>query len=330
MNTTGAFVISLDFELVWGVRDLEIIGKRKDLMPTRVVVPRLLELFKKYEIHATWATVGFLFFETREDLLHSLPEQQPKYKNTHLSPYASMHDEVGSNEDNDPLHYAPSLIRKIIATPYQELGTHTFSHYYCLEDGQTKYDFQADLQSAMKAGRQYGHEIKSIVFPRNQYSQEVLDVCALNGVETYRGNENLWFRAPSKRSEHRRLSRRLMRIMDAYFDISGTNTYPFPMAENPVNVPASRYLRPVSQRLKILEPLRLRRITSSMREAAQAKEIFHLWWHPEDFANDVNGNLEFLEKILVEFSNLRSLYGMKSLNMQEVGELAKRVKQDSA
>lgn len=322
-TTAGAFVVSLDFELVWGVRDLEITGERRNLLPTRVVVPRLLELFKKYEIHATWATVGFLFFESREDLLRSLPEQQPKYANAHLSPYTAIAEEVGLNEENDPLHYAPSLIRMIFATPYQELGTHTFSHYYCLEDGQTVRDFQADLQAAIQAGRQYGCKIESIVFPRNQYSQEILGICASNGIKTYRGNEDLWFRAPSKRSEHRRLSRRLMRIMDAYFNVSGSNAYKIPGAGEPVNVPASRYLRPISKSLKILELLRLQRILSSMRKAAQAGEVFHLWWHPEDFANDVEGNLKFLEKILAEFANLRNRYGMQSLNMGEVGARAR-------
>lgn len=322
-TTTGAFVISLDFELVWGVRDLEITGERRNLLPTRVVVPRLLELFKKYEIHATWATVGFLFFESREELLRSLPEHQPKYENIHLSPYTSITEEIGLHEENDPLHYAPSLIKMIAATPYQELGTHTFSHYYCLEDGQTRRDFQADIQAAIKAGRRYGCEIESIVFPRNQYSQEILDICVSNGIRTYRGNEDLWFRAPSKRSEHRRFSRRLMRILDAYFDISGTNAYKMPEAGEPVNVPASRYLRPVSRRLRILEPLRLQRILSSMRKAAQEGKVFHLWWHPEDFVNDVEENLKFLEQILAEFANLRSRYGMQSLNMGEIGALTK-------
>lgn len=322
-TTPGTFVISLDFELMWGVRDLELAGQKRNLLPTRQVVPRLLELFKKYEIHATWATVGFLFFNSRDQLLASLPERKPGYQNNYLSPYPSISEEIGVNEEQDPLHYAPSLIRMIRETPFQELGTHTFSHYYCLEEGQTGQDFQADLQAAIRAGDEFGCKIESIVFPRNQYLQEYLEICAANGITTYRGNESLWFRAPSKRSEHRRLSRRLMRIMDAYFDISGSNSYGLPSAENPVNVPASRYLRPVSRRFKALEPLRLNRILSSMRKSARAGEIFHLWWHPEDFANDIDANFAFLENILIEFNKLRSAHSMQSLTMGEVGKLVR-------
>ena len=322
---SGAFVISLDFELMWGVRDLQDPSQKLNLLPTRLVVPRLLDLFRKYEIHATWATVGFLFFETHKELLRSLPEHQPKYNNNQLSPYGSISEEIGMDEKNDPLHFAPSLIRLILKTPFQELGTHTFSHYYCLEEGQTGKDFQADLRAAIRAGEYFDCKIESIVFPRNQYTQEYLDICANNGIKTYRGNESLWYRAPSKRSDHRRWSRRFMRIMDAYFDLSGSNSYSWLSADKLVNVPASRYLRPVSKRFKIFEPLRLNRILISMRKAAQAGEIFHLWWHPEDFSADVDSNMAFLENILIEFSELRSRFDMVSLTMGEVGSLLRSI-----
>lgn len=315
----GAFVISLDFELMWGVRDLEDSVRKRNLLRTRLVIPRLLDLFRRYEIHATWATVGFLFFETYEELLGSLPDRQPKYSNNHLSPYGSISEEIGMDEKIDPLHFAPSLIRLILKTPFQELGTHTFSHYYCLEEGQTGEDFQSDLRAAIRAGEFFDVKIESIVFPRNQYTQEYLDICANNGIKTYRGNESLWYRSPSKRRDHRRWSRRFMRIMDTYFDLSGSNSYSWLSAEKLVNVPASRYLRPVSKLFKILEPLRLNRILDSMRKAAQAGEIFHLWWHPEDFSADIDANMVFLEDILIEFSKLRSRFGMASLTMGEVG-----------
>lgn len=322
-KTQGVLVVSLDFELEWGVRDLEYAGKKRNLLPTRQVVPRLLELFRKYQIHATWATVGFLFFDSRERLLASLPDSKPQYFNQHLSPYQMISEEIGVDEQSDPLYFAPTLIRQILDTPHQELGTHTFSHYYCLEEGQTPQQFDADIQSAIRAAKDYGRSLESIVFPRNQYSSEYLEICARNGIQAYRGNEPLWFRAPSRRSEHRRLSRRFMRILDAYFNVSGSNSYEMPQAGQPLNIPASRYLRSVSKRFKILEPLRFNRILSSMREAAQDGKVFHLWWHPEDFASDVEANLAFLERILAGFSDLRSQFGMQSMTMGEVAAKAR-------
>jgi len=133
----GALVISLDFELDWGVRDTLSLngGYRENLLGAREVVPKLLALFDRYEIAATWATVGFLFASSREGLLAASPAVKPQYHDVRLDPYRA---EIGDDEQSDPLHYAASLVELIAAQPRQELATHTFSHYYCLEPGQTK------------------------------------------------------------------------------------------------------------------------------------------------------------------------------------------------
>ncbi len=173
----GIFVISLDFELYWGVRERKRLEDYKDhLLGVRSVVPLLLQLFNRYKIHATWATVGLLFFETRDELISGLPGKMPNYLNKKLSPYRDLKS-IGCNEQQDPFHYAPSLIRMISSFPGQEIGTHTFSHYYCLERGQDADTFRADLEAAREAARKYGLTLESLVFPRNQYSPESLSVC---------------------------------------------------------------------------------------------------------------------------------------------------------
>ena len=81
----AALVISLDFELYWGVRDLRDLNAcQARLANVRPAVLRLLDLFEQFEIHATWATVGFLFFRTRRELLASLPGTQPNYDSSVL------------------------------------------------------------------------------------------------------------------------------------------------------------------------------------------------------------------------------------------------------
>jgi hypothetical protein len=62
--SSGILVISLDFELYWGVRDVFALEEyASNLLGVRKVVPAVLQLFDQYGIHATWATVGFLFSE---------------------------------------------------------------------------------------------------------------------------------------------------------------------------------------------------------------------------------------------------------------------------
>ncbi|WP_224771421.1 hypothetical protein [Metabacillus idriensis] len=128
MSENGKLVISLDFELYWGVRDKKsLLSYKENLLGVRTAIPAILELFAKYEIHATWSTVGFLFFNSRDELIDNCPDQKPEYLKSYLSPYEHIYN-IGSNEEEDPYHFAPSIIQKIISYPYQRIGTHTFSH----------------------------------------------------------------------------------------------------------------------------------------------------------------------------------------------------------
>lgn len=322
-NGSSRFVISLDFELAWGIKDHRSLGGyRRNLLGVRSAVPGMLSLFRQYGIRATWAAVGMLFFENREQLVDSMPLLRPCYQKARLSNYELMAD-VGNDEESDPYHFAASLIRSIIDTPGQELATHTFSHYYCLERGQTRESFRADLRAAFQAAKRFGVQFRSIVFPRNQFNAKYLQTCADAGLIAYRGNAMHWlYRATTTVKDKRSLMKRGMRFVDSYLSISGTHVYSGQQISNGIiNVPASRFLRPYSSRLKILEPIRLQRIERELEIAARNAMLYHLWWHPHNFGVNTLENLSFLERILEKVANLRDKYGMECPSM---GELATR------
>jgi hypothetical protein len=261
----GTFVISLDFELHWGVRDHRSVADyRENLLGVRKVVPALLSLFSEYGIRATWATVGFLFFERVDDLLAALPTERPHYVDRKLDPYAAL-DEVGNNETEDPFHFAPTLIRMIKAAPDQEIATHTFSHYYAAAPGPSLESFRSDIRAAMSVGRRFGVEIKSIVFPRNQVTGAHVRICAEEGLIAYRGVESDPLVAAGSG-----VVNRAKRFADAYVNMAG------PCCGVPrkiesleiVSVPQSRFLRPCAPGGRLLDSLRLGRILSSMTFAA--------------------------------------------------------------
>jgi len=319
VTTGGGLVISLDFELHWGVRDVwSVDGYRENLLGARAAVPALLALFREFGIHATWATVGLLFFESRDEMLASLPARRPAYATSRLSPYGAM-GEVGANEREDPFHFAPSLIRRIADTPGQEIGTHTFSHYYCLEPGQSVDDFRADLESAFRVTRaKIGRTPESIVFPRNQVTEAHLDVCRDAGLIAYRGNPDHWAYRAERRATAQSPLRRAVRLADAYAALTGMNVRRAGVASAlPVDVPASQYLRPYFPALRRFDFLRFLRIARALEHAAATGAIFHLWWHPHDFGDHLAANLAFLRRILARFARLRERHGMESLTMAE-------------
>ncbi len=319
----GILVISLDFELGWGVRTPRTPEQNKELLSGRSMVPSLLKVFHETQIHATWGVVGFLFFETREELIASCPNVRPAYTDSRFSTYPRL-NHIGENERDDPLHYAPSLVRSIATSPNQEIGTHTFSHYYCLEGGQNVRTFQEDLVAAFRAARKYQLNIESLVLPRNQLNEKYLSVCAGMGIKAYRGNPISWSYRPSNLQKDQSLLRRGLRLLDAYANICGHNCYSLRAdgCNSAVNVPSSRHLRPYSKASRAAEPLRLRRILSDLTWAAKRRLVYHLWWHPEDFGANPEENMAFLIRVLDHYRELRSLYGMESLNMREVAERA--------
>src|SRR5687767_6180386 len=109
MTRRGALVISLDFEIHWGVRDHRPADSpySANLLGERQAIPAMLRLFEAYGIHATWATVGMLFARTREEWRDLSPHLKPRYTRPELDPYD---EPLGENEEADPLHFAPTLI----------------------------------------------------------------------------------------------------------------------------------------------------------------------------------------------------------------------------
>jgi peptidoglycan/xylan/chitin deacetylase (PgdA/CDA1 family) len=325
--TNGKFVISLDFELMWGVRDKKDKTNYGDnILGVHLVIPKLLEIFRKYDIKATFSTVGLLFFNTKQELLDSIPKFKPQYTNPNLSPYNGHFNILGNDYKTDKYHFAPLLIKEIQKYPEQEIGTHTFSHYYCLEPGQTIDAFKADIESALTIAKKYNINLTSLVFPRNQFNDDYLKICLESGIFCYRGNEQSWL-YKAKNGEGESAFRRAFRLIDAYVNISGHNCYSdhFLKSKMPIDIPSSRFLRPFSRKLKFLDGLRLHRIKTGMTYAAKNNLTYHLWWHPHNFGINQVENFEFLEKILQHYNNLNRKYNFQSITMSNLANNIKNL-----
>lgn len=322
----GVFVISLDFELHWGVFDKRDRDARMQCYATmQEVVPAVLALFDQYDVNATWATVGSLFLENEEEWQEYAPALQPQYANQKYSSYEyAQHHGLGGKYGD--AHFAASLVRLIAESPGQEMATHTFSHYYCLEKGQTVQQFEADLQAVQQvAMAKIGKPLTSLVFPRNQYSADYLAACARNGITAVRTNPENWFWT-SIGNDDTSFVRRLFRTGDVFIPLGAKSTFSMehvrPLsAEQPVCIPASRLLRQYDPALPAMNKVRLNRIKNEMTYAAEHDECFHLWWHPENFGFHPAQSLRELELILQHFHNLRQHCGLQTMTMAEVAKL---------
>lgn len=315
----GIFTISLDFELYWGMRDvISVEGYSKHLDGTPKAVELMLKLFNDYGIHVTWATMGFLFCKDVDDLKSHYPKKLPEYKDDEINLYKYAQTQHLKNE----YHFAPQSIDLINSYPNQELATHTFSHYYCLEKGQDEEAFYEDLMAFNEIAKSKGITPCSLVFPRNQYNESYLEVIKKAGISSYRGNERGWIYDAASEEQKKTLTKRLFRMVDSYINISGYHTYKLQdiAKETPYNIPASRFLRPYSLKLSFLDPLKLKRITDAMTHAAKEGELFHLWWHPHNFGINTKENMAFLTKIIKHYKLLEKEYGFNTLTMEEISK----------
>jgi hypothetical protein len=309
----------LDFELLWGIFDK--VGTRykpEYFSNTRKVIPEMLDCFGRQEIKATWATVGMLFAENEEEWKAYSPDYLPSYRDKKFSAYewAKQH---GIRPE---VHFAPDLIRMILATPGQEMGSHTFAHFYTLMRGQSPEQFRQDLQATQKiAWDKFGVSLESLVFPRNHINELYHGICLEEGYRFIRSNPKNWF---WQETQHEDFSKKLFRSADCFFGIGEKTFYPdseiTQYEGEPLLIPASRILRPFNKGNGLMNRLRLNRIKSEMTAAARSGEIYHLWWHPHNFGNDPKGSMLELQEVIDHFLRLKETYGMESYHMKGLGE----------
>jgi len=318
LDARGALVISLDLEGAWGVpHALGASGYAANLCGERAAISALLEVFAGREIAATWATVGLMFARDREDAARFRPSTgSPDFDST-----VELGAESRERGASAPLVFIPEVIAAIAEHPRQEIASHTFSHFCAREAAQSEAAFADDLRSARAIAEARGHQVESLVFPRNQVNY--LGAVRAAGFSSYRGNPQRgpWGHPGAPVQTHRAL-----RLVDSYANLTGNNLCSWDEILEPsglANVRASAFLRAHANGRALLDGLKLARITRAMDEAAVTGRLFHLWWHPHNFGVQLEENLVFLGRVLDHFARLRDRGQLSSLHMSDVARLAK-------
>ena len=316
MVDNGNFVISLDYELMWGVRDSRSeVDYGPNILNVGAALEQTIALCIKYNISLTIATVGFLFHKNAEELMANLPDVMPQYQDTGLSPFVDTKKFLKETKD-EKLYFDLSTTQRLIDATNVEMASHTYSHFYCLDAMNSQEAFKEDTALMDRIAKKRGVDIQSIVFPRNQYTQKHIHICDTFGIQSFRGNPKHWIYKPSATNDQS-LLKRFLRLLDAYMNITGHNCVS--QAEisqvKPHNIAASRFLRPYSKKLCFLEKIKIKRIKKSMTHAAKNKLVYHLWWHPHNFGANLEENLKGLTEIFEHYQKLKYAYGFSAITM---------------
>ncbi|MFA6192509.1 MAG: polysaccharide deacetylase family protein [Sulfurimonas sp.] len=305
-------IISLDCELKWGVFDTLNDSYDENLKGTRTAIKEMLELFKKFDMHVSWAVVGFLFNENRNDYEKYKPSIMPTYDDSKLNSYNCK---IGIDEENDNFHYAHDIIKLILSYPNQEIASHSYSHFYCKEDGQNAEQFEADIKSAVCVAKEkFAIDLKSFVFPKNEINEDYLNILREYGFTHFRSNPQHWI---YKKGQKTNIFGRVLRFIDSFINITGYNSSNAIAISGLIETTGNRFLRPYKNCI-ILNKLMIRRIKSEMFVAAKKGEQYHLWWHPHNFGVYTKENLVNLEEIMQYYKILQQRFNMESTCMKKL------------
>lgn len=307
----GQFVISLDTELAWGrINDPELPAFLSVIDQTRAATDEILRLFDKYDIPATWATVGRMFMEseheldTVEDLSYFYDglNNQKIYENDRL------------NSDSNSLVYGWDIVQKISnAKTKHEIASHSFNH---IDFGKTtsKEVAETDIKDAMEmTRRKLGIEMESWVYPKNSigYKNSLFE----QGIKYYRGEDKFWygnFPGPIKK---------LLYQFDTFLGWSPSTVVPLLEANGLVNIPGSSIFRVTHLGIKKNVPYSsiIRKAIKGLKKARNQKEIYHLWFHPFNFGHELEAHCKAFERVLQKAADMREKGEIEISTMADVG-----------
>jgi peptidoglycan/xylan/chitin deacetylase (PgdA/CDA1 family) len=311
----GVFTISIDFELIWGTLDL--FGRegfqRACELERKLVIDRLLDLFVEFNIPATWCVLGHLLLD------HCMPEDGLKHPEI-VRPSHSwcagdwFDNDPGGNEESAPLFFGRSLIEKIRVCPVpQEIGGHSFSHVIFGDAGCSRETAESEVWACLQAGRDLGIEMRSFAFPRNQVGH--LDVLKENGFLNYRGPEPDWFEGKRWPT----VVKRLGHLWDVLVATEPPVVLPQRTDVGLWNIPGSMIYFPMhGLRRYIPVSRRVRRAMKGLNAAVEQRRVFHLWFHPTNFADETEVMFSGLRSILDRASSLRARNRLTILPMSAI------------
>lgn len=315
MMDRGTFIVSIDVELSWGTFDYG--GHRRyenHFRNVRAVVGRLLTLFRRYEISATWAVVGHLFLDSCKPVNGRKHPEMPRPTHRWFQEDWYFYDPCTTLEE-DPLWYGKDIVERIrSAEPAQEIGSHSFSHVIFSDPGCSPELADAEFARCRELGRDSQINVTSFVFPRNETGH--LSLLRKNGFTAFRGKDESWFydlRNP--------LLQKAGHFLDDLLALTPRCVEPTEPIPGLLNVPGSMLYRALDGvRGMIPVRCRVRKGRRGLDRAAREKKIFHLWFHTFNLGYRTEEMVGGLEKILRHAVALRDEGKLDILPMGRVAE----------
>jgi peptidoglycan/xylan/chitin deacetylase (PgdA/CDA1 family) len=313
-DQTGYFLFSLDTELAWGYFDLDRLRCKMfstDGSRERRSIELVLDVLEEFNIIATWAIVGHLFYERCEKCdICPILDWKGKYRSF---------EEV--YETNKPLWYGADIIETLLTRGSQhEIAFHGYTHEVFDENTMSEEEAKTEIEEWLRISKRKNITPQTVIFPRGKISH--LDLFKEYGFICYRGEELM----PEMYSLPLigRVFRRLYYYLSA---LSIPQVYEFKVEPSElVNFPSSRWLFGFNRKVERildslnLHKLRVNRIIQGVKKAADENKIIHIWAHSWEF--QTKKDIEKLRYLLGYVSGEVSKGRIQSVGMADLARIA--------
>jgi len=212
----------------------------------------------------------------------------------------------------DPLWQGPDIVKMIQNTPNQEIACHSFTHPIFSEAICDQKTAEKEIKNCQIVAKNFGIKLKSFVFPKNIPGH--FTILKKYGFSNFRGEKPYWF----AKIPH---FHKLLKILDFLLVLPPPVSKPLKTSSGLINIPGSMYY--VSCRgLRKFIPIKVRvlKAKKGLIRAAKEKKIFHLWFHPIDFAKNTKKMFAGFEEILKYAVKLRNENKLEIKSMKQIAE----------
>ena len=301
---TGAFVVSMDFELAWGTRGRHWDGRIDcDLEGTRPAIQDLLSLFREFDVSATWVVVGGLFLggATRHPWL-----ADPQFDDVPLGDCRSH-----------PHWYANDVLELLqSAAPAQDIGCHTLTHAFVQDTDDGRNQFDIELVRSVELFESLGlPRPRSFIFPKHYMAH--FDLLRRHGFECYRGPEAGWFEHLPTKS-----LKAVGRLASTRMRQSPSVRYPTRDSDGLWVIPSSQFypsFRSVGRWISVAD--RVARAIKGINLAADKRGVFHLWTHPFNLGVRSSELIHGIRDVLVHADRLRKQGLLENYSMSAMTKM---------
>lgn len=200
-----------------------------------------------------------------------------------------------------------NLINLIRQNPSQEIACHSYTHpeFDQIPESQA----EEELKKCIEVADRNKIKLSSFVYPRNKI--KYLHLLKKYGFNCYRGDAINYL-------EFSNLFKDMFKIISMLFI---PKTAKISRKGGLINIPGTMYFFS-TRGLRKYAPYGIKywKAKNSIDQAISKKQLFHLWFHPVDFAKDKDRQLKELEKILAYASQKQKRGLLEIKNMKQISD----------